>query len=235
MTHDEHVGAGLGREVRRDGAIAVEHVVGDAAERDRVELRRDRREHRLRVRDADEVGEHAAVLDARERLHAVVGEHRIAIAVRGMARGAGAAGAAADLERDDDALADLQPAHRVAERDDLGDALVAEREGPARREQAGGQEEVDVAARDGERTDQRFAVSLEPRLGNVPPSDGVGCAARELSHGPQLPSRAEPRKRFLRTRGCAGRNRSASRRASTSQSRSATIRGSSSPSGRQTR
>ena len=143
------------------------------------------------MRDAEDVREHAAVLGARERLHAVVGEHRIAIAVRGMARGAGAAGTARDLEGDDDALANLQPAHRVPELEGSRRHLVAERERPARREQAGGEEEIDVAPCDGERTDEGFAVSLEPRRGNVLPSDGVGCAARELSHGRQLPSGAD--------------------------------------------
>src|SRR5262249_33539799 len=128
---------------------------------------------------------------ARERLHAVVGEHRIAITVRGMARGAGAAGAARDLEGDDDALANLEAAHRIAELEDLGDTLVAKREGSTGREQAGGEEEIDVAPRDGERTDEGFAVSLEPRRGNVLPSDGVWCVARELLHGRQLTGRRE--------------------------------------------
>ena len=76
--------------------------------------------------------------------------------------------AARDLERDDDALADLEPVHRVPELDDLGDALVAERERPAHREEARGEEEVDVAARDGERPDEGLAVALEPRLGRRP-------------------------------------------------------------------
>src|SRR5262249_16897617 len=125
------------------------------------------------------------------------GEHRIAIAVRGMARGAGAAGAARDLEGDDDALANLQPAHRTPELEDLGDTLVAEREGPARREQAGGEEEIDVAPCNGEWTGGGFAISVEPRRGNVLPSDGVGCAARELPHGRDLPSGGGQRKRFF--------------------------------------
>ena len=119
-------------------------------------------------------------------MHAVVGEHWIAVAVPGVARGAGAARTARDLEGDDHALANLQPAHRVPKLHDLGDTLVAEREGPARREQAGGEEEIDVAACDGERADEGLAVSLEPRLGNVLPRDRIGCAARKLSHGRQL-------------------------------------------------
>ena len=77
-----------------------------------------------------------------------------------MARGARAAGAARDLEGDDDALASLQPAHRIPELEDLGDTLVSEREGPARREQARGEEEIDVAPCNGERTDEGFVISL---------------------------------------------------------------------------
>ena len=67
---------GARRQVRRDGAVAVEHVVRHARQRDRIERRRDRLQHRLGVRHADQVGQHAAVLDARERLHAVVRERR---------------------------------------------------------------------------------------------------------------------------------------------------------------
>ena len=71
-----------------------------------------------------------------ERLHAVVGEHRIAVAVRGVSRRRRSRSAPQlTWNGDDDALADLEPAHRVAERQDLGDALVAERERAARREE----------------------------------------------------------------------------------------------------
>ena len=192
VAHDEHVGARQRRQVRGDGAIAIEHVVGHAPERHRVEPRRHRREHRRRMRDADHVREHAAVLGARERLHAVVGQHRIAVAVPGVAGGAGAARAARDLEGDDRALPDLQAGHRIPERDDLSDALVPERERSTRREQARGEEEVDVAARDGEGTDEGLAVPLEPRLRHVTPFDGVGADARELSHARQLSSGAHP-------------------------------------------
>ena len=52
--------------------------------------------------------------------------------------GAGAARAARDLEGDDDALADLQPANRVTELHHLGDALVPERKRAAQWKQAQG-------------------------------------------------------------------------------------------------
>ena len=113
----------------------------------------------------------------------------------GVAGGTGAAAPAAHLERDDDALADLEAAHAVAERDHLGDALVAERERLADREDAGRQGQVDVAARDGERAHQRLAVVGEARLGNVTPLDHAGCGASELSHGRGiLPHRVPCRK-----------------------------------------
>ncbi len=134
------------------------------------------------MRHADDVGEHAAVLDAGERLHPVVGEHGILVAVRRVPRGTRPAGAAAHLKRDDRALSHLKPAHAVAELDDLGDALVAERERLTRRKEPRREEEIDVAARDRERTDERLAVTLEPRLGNVAPFDRVWAGARELFH-----------------------------------------------------
>src|SRR5439155_13577266 len=184
----------------------------------------------------DDVGEHATVLGPRERLHAVVGEHGVLVAVAGVSGGAGAARAARDLEGDDDALADLQPANRVTELHRLGDRLVPERKRAAQWKQAGSEEEIDVAACDRERTDQGFDVSLEMRLGDVAPFDGAGPGTRELSHASQLSSASvSRRKRFLRTRDCTRRNRRAYASASTSQSRRATIRGSSRPSGRHTR
>src|SRR5262245_1225315 len=107
--------------MRSNSAIAVEYVVGNAPERDRVQPWRDWRKHRLGVRDADEVGEHAAVLDARKRLHAEVRKHRVLIAIRSVPGGAGTAGAATELERDHDALADLETSDTVAERHDFSD------------------------------------------------------------------------------------------------------------------
>ena len=146
--------------------------------------------------------------------------------------------AATHLERDDDALADLQAAHAVAERHDLGDALVPERERLADREDAGRQRQVDVAARDRERTHEGVAVASEPRLGNVTPFDGAGSGTGELSHGcgypaPRPLSQTISLHARLRATQSIRRPRYAS--ASTSQSRSATMRGSSSPSGRHTR
>jgi len=75
---------------------------------------------------------------------------------------------------------------------------MPERERSARREQARGEEEVDVAARDGERADEGLAVALEPRLRHVPPFDGVRSRARELSHVRQLSSGAEPSQTIFR-------------------------------------
>src|SRR5262249_47421948 len=88
--------------------------------------------------------------------------------------------------------------HCIPERDDLGNALVPEREGSARREQARGEEEVDVAARDGERTDEGLEVPLELRLRHVAPFEGVRSGARELSHAHQISSATAPSQTIFR-------------------------------------
>ena len=169
-----------------DGAIAVEHVVGDARERDRVQVGSDGREHRLGIGDAEQIGEHAPVLGARERLHAVIGEHGEFVAVRGVAGAAGATRAARDLEGHHDSLTDLQAVHGVTEGHHFADALVPERERLARGEQARGQEQVDIAARDRQGTNQGFHVCLDPRRGDLAPFECAGCGASELSHGPEF-------------------------------------------------
>src|SRR5262249_59696606 len=90
------------------------------------------------------------------------------------------------------------------------EALVSDGELSARWELAGGEDEVDVAARDGERADEGLAVALEPRLRHVPPFDGVRSRARELSHGGSYPPAPSRRKRLFGTPGCVSRNRSVS-------------------------
>jgi len=113
--------------------------------------------------------------------------------------------AARDLEGDDDALTDLQPANRIPERHHLGDALVPERERAAQGNQAGGEEEIDVAACDGEGSDQGFDVSLETRLGDVAPFDRAGLGTRELSHASHSSKFVEPLVIMVRTGHCRPR------------------------------
>src|SRR5262249_32022172 len=134
-----------------------------------------------------EIGKHPTILGTRERLHAEVREHRVGVAVRGVARGTGGASAATHLEGDHDALAYLQSAHAVAKRHHFSDALMPQRERLANREDAGCQRQIDVAACDGERTHEGVAVALEPRLGKLTPLNRTGCHACELSPETRLP------------------------------------------------
>ena len=130
---------------------------------------------------------------------------------------------------------DREPADPVPQRDDLAHTLVAERERSACREETRGEEQIDVAPRDGERANQGLAVALEPRLRDVMPFDGTGSDAGELSHGAES-SRTTPASQTISLHArlrAAQPIRYAS--AATSQSRNAVMRGSSRPSGRHTR
>src|SRR5207253_1717207 len=64
--------------------------------------------------------------------------------------------------------------------------LVTEGERPAQRDEARRQEEIDVAASHGERTNQGLCVAFEARLWNVAPLDLMGRRAGELSHSSLL-------------------------------------------------
>src|SRR5206468_5733455 len=57
---------------------------------------------------------------------------------------------------------------------------------PAQRDEARCQEEIDVAASHGERTNEGVCAALETRLGNVAPLDLMGRRAGELSHSSLL-------------------------------------------------
>jgi hypothetical protein len=128
MADHEDVGARPLGQMRRHCAIAVAHVVGDTGQPDRIGAGRERRQHRVRVRDPYQVGHHAAVLDTGQRLHAVVGKHRVLSAVGRASATTRQAPATADLERAEHKLAD---GHRRGVRSGLyhlGDRLVADGE-----------------------------------------------------------------------------------------------------------
>lgn len=130
--------------------------------------------------DTDEVGQHPAVLDARQRLHAVVGQDRVRVAARRRAAPAPCAGAAAHLERRQHEVAWFER-DVVADRNHLRLGLVAQRERrcPGRPRD---EERVDLASGDGDRPDQRVGRFEELRLGYVEPLDDAGSCAGQLSH-----------------------------------------------------
>src|SRR5204862_7085926 len=118
--------------------------------------------------------------------HSVVRQYRIAIAVRCVTCVTRTAVPAAHLERHDHALSSCHAGHRIADVDDFDDGLVTEGERPAQRDEARRQEEIDVAASHGERTNQGLCVAFEARLWNVAPLDLMGRRAGELYHSSLL-------------------------------------------------
>ena len=175
--------------------------------RRRSRARRDRAPARSagaspRVRHAHQVGEHAAVLDARERLHAVVGERGIALAVRGVAAprsgrsGRSSPGTRRPRAGRSRARARASPSAATSPTHSWPSA-----NGPRCGKKPRRQEAVDVAARDRERAHERLAVAAEARLRDVVPLELARADAGELSHASTASQRAAPRgKRSFRTR-----------------------------------
>ena len=131
------------------------------------------------VGNAHDIRQHPAVFDARHRLHAVVGEHRVLVAIGGVTGAACRADAAAHLERGQHELTGPHPFDAVTDLDDLGDRFVAEREAVVARAWADHDEErIDLATRDRQRTNQRIAGRLDLRRRHFPPLDRARARRR---------------------------------------------------------
>jgi hypothetical protein len=178
---DEHVGAGRPLERACHGSPAVRHVVADARRRRGLDALRNRHEHRVGERDSDEVRQEAAPVAA-ERAEAVHRKTRDRLAVGGEPPAAAVAAPARDLERDADRVAGHDRAHLVADRDDLGDALVPDRDRGRVGRLAANRRLIEVAERDRDRPHERLAGAAELRLGHVPPFDPPRLGVGQLAH-----------------------------------------------------
>jgi len=139
--------------------------------------------------DTNEVGQHPAVLGARQRLHAVVGQDRVPVAHRRVPAAAGGARTAADLEGRQHQGPGFEPVDLVAHRHDLGHGLVPEGEALVGDGTAEHEQRVDLAAGDGDRPDERVRGLDQHGVGHLPPGDLARTDARELLHGSELCSR----------------------------------------------
>ena len=210
--------------MRDDGPPGVREVVRGGGDPQRIEPGRQLDEHVVGVRHPQQVADHPAVAAA-GGAEAVRGEHAVPRrdqALRGQPGAAALALAAGDRPRDDDPVADRDRADGVACRDDLGDALVADRErageghgtadvGDGRVDHAGLQpglqragdaavdrERVAVAAADHDRPHDRVGRRLKDRVRPLDPlqaagRDQVQLAHRGVSSSPRWPSPATRR------------------------------------------
>ena len=135
------------------------------------------------MRDGEQVGDGAAVAAARlAEAERGAGLRAVGVAGREAPVAARVAGPARHLERDEDAVADRALADVRADRDDLGDRLVADGE-RAGEDAEPGHDRVEVAAGDGERADDHAARVGGLRVGRLLPRDPSGLEVRELTHG----------------------------------------------------
>ena len=109
--------------------------------------------------------------------------------------------AARYLECDNDALPDVQPPYLIPERDDLGYALVPDRKRTLQGEEAASEQRVDLAARDGQRPDQRVVPSCELGLRHFAPLELISTFASKLSHARSFGREAHRCRRQDCTRG----------------------------------
>src|SRR5207253_9946902 len=173
VAHDEHVRARLVAQVRRDGSKAVGQVVRDARERDRVCVAWQASEHRLGVWDEYPVGEHSAVLDARQGLHPVIRKDWIGITHSRVSTPTSDTSAAAQLEGARDQIARGKTFDRLAGGYDLGDGLVTDRK-PFRGCWPETDEEwIDLAPCDSDGPHQRRAGVAQLRLATVLPREMI--------------------------------------------------------------
>ena len=89
---------------------------------------------------------------------------------------------AGDVPGDDDEIARLDVGHALAGVDDLGDALVADRERRRDRREAGDDHLVDVAGRRGHRADDCVEAGLEDGVGLLPPLESPLRHEGQLTH-----------------------------------------------------
>ena len=139
-------------------------------------------QHVIGERNADQVGQSAAIFDAADRLQSVRRPERHRRAGIGVAAPAAVAGAATDLERNDDEIAGREILHLIADGGDAAGGLVPERKRTGQPRSAVDDRKIEIAARHRERLHQRVAIILQMGLGNVPPFDLVAADISQLPH-----------------------------------------------------
>ena len=209
--HDEDVRSRRLGEKRGDRSPGVGQVVARARHRRRRDALRQRHEHRIGERHANEVGECAAPV-ATDRLHAVCGTGARRPARAGESACAPVAPPAGDLERNHDAIAAPEAADGVARLDDFRDELVSERKRPAERNAPVDDGVIQVARRHDERADERVVGRLDARIGHFLPPHDAGLDERELSHRRTV-ARAASWCKLRRADRCSRRLRRAAQRA----------------------
>ena len=138
-------------------------------------------QHAVGERHRQLVRHRATPVSARDP-EAVHRDRRHRQAVRGVARPAGCAGSAADLERDDDAIADRDGADPLADRQDVRDAFVAEAEGHRERRRAEADRPVHVAGGDRDRADGCGVRPRWRRSGDRAPAHAAAGRCDQSSH-----------------------------------------------------
>jgi hypothetical protein len=197
-------------ERRTDGSPGVGDVVRRAGGGLGGDAGRDRHEHVRGPRDAHAIGQEAAEAPAALAHAEVVGEALDAQAEAGAPAHARLAGAAGDLERHADQVAELEPVDGVAQIDDAGDAFVPERERPGERGPAVHDPGVEIARGDDDGLDDGVLVALQAGRLDLAPLHQAGLDERRLSHhgcvpgaGPSVTRRSRCRARRVPLRAAA--------------------------------
>lgn len=94
---------------------------------------------------------------------------------------------AANVVRDDDALAGLEASDALSERDDLGHKLVTDCKGALEGGASSDDRTIQVAAPDRDRPHDRLLRPLQSRLGDLAPLERARPDEGQLSHAPSSP------------------------------------------------
>src|SRR4029079_15600476 len=112
--------------------------------------------------------------------------------------------AARDLERHHHAIAGREGLHLVADLDDVGDALVPERNGPSDRRFSTREDKVEIATRDRDRSHERLLARGDSRRLALAKFDLSGRDKRQLSHHESPPPSSVGKRRFSSAHSSSG-------------------------------
>lgn len=178
----EDLRAGTIGQAGRDRAVGVGDIVAGAGHGGRVHPGRERDQHGVGVRDADQVRPESTPVHAAHRAEAVGRHERDRGAAAGHAAAAGIATAAGDLERDDHPVPRPHRGDVRTDGDHFRHPFVPERVRAREREPPLEHGRVDIAGGHGNRAHQGLAGAFEGRFVDVLPAQRTGSIEHESLH-----------------------------------------------------
>jgi hypothetical protein len=179
---DEYLGAGPLGERWAHRPVTIDHVVGQGAQHRRGESIRCRHQKVIGRRDGQKVGNGAPMAAAGgTETEGPASGCAVRAARTEVSRPAGVTGTARHLERNHYPVADSAPRYSIADRDDLGDRFVPDRERPGKQARRC-HRQIDVTTSNGKWAHDGSGRIARCRIRSLAPLDLTRVHERQLPH-----------------------------------------------------